>query len=221
MYCSKNFIYIGLFIPQITLKVRYKCRTFTWRFSGSMRFCSLFKFSQLTELRPQQRCLLLQSPHSPIFAILTYWVEMRWPPVAKCRYLFLIFTLALGLSRLSLQFFNSNSLNLRKMSQVLGDNSWFVMNSCILQRTSSLSFLPSLQDALCHPSALLLCLCLHPCTSPPTSTNTCLSLSLCFPISGSQTTSQPSFSNHKIVTISLSNLTAPTQPSLYILLSVA
>ena len=52
-------------------------------------------------------------------------------------------------------------------------------------------------------------------------THTCLSLSLGFPISGSQTTSQPSFSNHKIVRISLSNLTAPTQPSLYILLSVA
>lgn len=74
-------------------------------------------------------------------------------------------------------FFNSNSRNPCRMSQVLGDNSWFVMNSCILQRTSSHLFLPSLQGALCHSSALLLCLCPHHCISPPTSTSMCLSLS--------------------------------------------
>lgn len=103
---------------------------------------------------------------------------MRWPPLAKSNGPFTIFLLVLGLSRLSWPFFNPSSPHPCKMLQRLHDNSWSVKTNHILQRTSSYSILSSHQNVLCHPLLSCRVSFVSPyCTSPPTSTNICLSLS--------------------------------------------
>lgn len=143
--------------------------------------CSFVQFIQLTELRSQLRhqlwCLLLQSPHSPIFAIFTLlgWDEMT--PWCQMQWSLSWYSLALGLSRLSWVSIPTPR-EIHRMSQILGDNSWFVMNISILQREPSpfISSLASgcLMSLLCSP-AVSLSPSLHLTTR--FSTNVCLSLS--------------------------------------------